>query len=102
MRPTGEVLHKGMLACVEGTGAWKTFYLKDHDTLEIVTEKKFYKIHFHELWKNPEYLPYLEAILEKTMVRTLESNETPDIDPDSYVDVKAVADLIEEEIGSDE
>lgn len=102
MRPKGEVEVNGMLTCVEGTGAWKNFYVKDPKILTNVIEKKFHKAKFDELWKNPEYLPYLEGILEATMVRKLESNIHPDIDVDSYVEVKAVADMIDEEIGSEE
>lgn len=102
MRPLGEVRVNGMLACVEGTSGWKNFYVKDPETLAVVMEKKFYKVDFDELWKNPQYLPYLEGILEASMVRKLESNEAPDIDPDSYVEVRAVADMLDEEIGSEE
>lgn len=98
MRPKGEVEVNGKLACVEGTGAWKTFYIKDKETLEIITSKKFYKTEFDELWKDPEYLPYLEGILEAVMVRKLESNVRPEIDVESYVEVQAVADMISEEI----
>lgn len=102
MRPTGEVEVGNYLACVEGTGAWKEFYLKDSKTLEVVKTKKFYKNKFDELWRDPEILPYLEKILEKTLVRVPDCSAMPDIDVDSYVEVAAVSDMLNEELGSEE
>lgn len=102
MRPAGEVEVNGKLACVEGEGGWKTFYVSDMDTLERVIEKKFRKEKFDELWNVPEYLPYLEGILESAMVVKMGQQHVPEIDSESYVEVQSVANLMAEELGGEE
>ena len=95
MRQHGEVVINNRLARVEGTAAWKTFYLKDVKTSEVVFKRNFYKEQFNELWLDPECLPWLEGILEDAMVRKLEGAvPMPDIDPASYVEVQALADVL--------
>jgi len=48
----------------------------DTDAGRPIIEKKFYKAEFGELLANPEYKPYLDALIESVLIRT--GNEPPD------------------------
>ena len=80
---------------VSGNGAWKNLTVATLDTGEVIVDKKFYKSDFHEIIDHPEYGQYVDMLLEKAMIRKNESDE-PDIDPESYTDIKAVHDQIME------
>jgi recombination protein RecA len=49
---------------ISGTGAWKEFQVSDIETGEIIEEKKFYKSDFGALMKDPQYKPYIDAVIE--------------------------------------
>jgi hypothetical protein len=74
---------------VSGTGAWKTFTVTNCDTGEVIVEKKFHKPKFNEIMTNPEYSGYIDDLLEAAMVKKF--NQDPDIDIESYEEVRAVA-----------
>jgi len=78
---------------VEGTGSWKKLEVVNEKNVKIV-EKKFYKSDFKEIMNDPQYKPWVDGLLEKAMVRTSSNSENVDIDPESYEEVKAVADLL--------
>ena len=80
---------------VGGNGAWKHLEVYNSEGEQII-EKKFYKADFHEIVSHPEYGQYVDMLLEKAMIRKNES-EDPDIDTESYTDIKAVHDHIMEE-----
>tara|TARA_B100001121_G_scaffold73002_1_gene64718 strand:- start:2369 stop:3568 length:1200 start_codon:yes stop_codon:yes gene_type:complete len=79
---------------VAGTGAWK--YLNVYDSNgEMIVDKKFYKANFDEIIEHPEYGKYIDMLLEKAMIRKNHDDE-PDIDIESYEEVKAIHDKIVE------
>jgi recombination protein RecA len=80
---------------VEGTGAWKKLEVVNEKNVKVV-EKKFYKADFKEVMNDPQYKPWVDGLLEKAMVRTSTNSENVDIDPESYEEVKAVAELLTE------
>jgi len=80
---------------IGGNGAWKHLEVYNNEGEQII-EKKFYKADFHEIVNHPEYGQYVDMLLEKAMIRKNES-EDPDIDTESYTDIKAVHDHIMEE-----
>jgi recombination protein RecA len=78
---------------ISGAGAWKNLLVTTLDTGDVIAEKKFYKADFHEIISHPEYGQYVDMLLEKVMIRKNET-EDPDIDPESYSEIAAVADHI--------
>jgi RecA/RadA recombinase len=81
---------------IAGNGAWKNLVVSTLDTGEVIVDKKFYKADFHEIIDHPEYGQYVNMILEQAMIRKNETEE-PDIDAESYSDIRAVHDHIIEE-----
>jgi recombination protein RecA len=95
LRKHGSEEINGYTIEVGGTGAWKHLEVYNNEGEQII-EKKFYKADFHEIVNHPEYGQYVDMLLEKAMIRKNES-EDPDIDTESYTDIKAVHDHIMEE-----
>ena len=91
LRKQGSVVADGVEITLSGTGAWKTLIASDVITGEVLAEKKFYKADFEEVWKDPEYRPYIDDMLELTMVRKMASPENMDIDPESYEEVRSIS-----------
>ena len=89
LRKHGPEVINGQTIEVGGNGAWKTLNVWSEDGEEIV-EKKFYKADFHEIINHPEYGQYVDLLLEKAMIRKNQDDEM-NIDPESYVEVEAVA-----------
>ena len=85
--------------CIEisGTGAWKHMSVTTLDTGEVIVDKKFYKANFDEIVNSPETNLYIEMLLEKVMIR--KSQEEPDIDHESYEEIRAIHDSIIENHG---
>ena len=83
------------LVKVSGTGGWKTLTIVDKATGKTISEKKFRKIDFHEIIDDPEYKDYVEDLIEKAMVKMLTSEEGVDINPESYEEIKALADELD-------
>ena len=46
---------------------------------------------FDKIVENPEYASYVDDLLEKTLVKKIESTEDMDIDPESYEEIRSVA-----------
>lgn len=73
---------------ISGTGAWKEFQVSDIETGEIIEEKKFYKSDFGALMKDPQYKPYIDAVIEAAYtvvpgdMLNVESEEEEDADED--------------------
>jgi len=76
LRDAGERIIGNKAICVSGTTAWKVFSVTDLDAGKPLIEKKFYKAEFGELLANPDYKPYLDALIENVLVRT--GDEAPD------------------------
>jgi len=82
---------------VEGTSAWKTIKVTNEKNENII-EKKFYKADFGDLWKDPQYKPWIDGLLEKALIRTAVSANDLDIDPESYEEMRALRDQM---VGAD-
>lgn len=76
---------------IEGTSAWKTMKVTNEKNENII-EKKFYKADFGEMWKDPQYKPWIDGLLERALVRTAVSTSDLDIDPESYEEMRALRD----------
>jgi hypothetical protein len=84
------------IAEVAGSGQWKTFRVTDVRTGEVFIEKKFRKAGFDELMCDKEYGPYIDALLEKAMVKVMSDPESVDINVDSYEEIKSLAAELDE------
>jgi len=76
---------------IEGTGAWKTLSVASIKTGEEITSKKFYKADFGEVWADPIYEQYVDALLENALVRKMSDDTEIDFDAESYSEVEALA-----------
>ena len=82
---------------IEGTSAWKTMKVTNEKNENII-EKKFYKADFGDMWKDPQYKPWIDGLLEKALIRTSVNMSDLDIDPESYEEMRALKDQM---IGTD-
>ena len=87
---------------VSGSGAWKNLTVTDVSTGEIIVEKKFYKADFGSVWKDPKHESYIESLLERCLVKTLQDPDSMDIDVESFEEVRALAMEAELLLDSDE
>ena len=76
---------------VSGTGSWKCLTVTNTETGEVLIEKKFHKPKFNEIMTDPEYSSYIDDLLDHVMVKKM-NNENPDIDVDSYEEIRSLAD----------
>ena len=95
LRKHGPEIVDGNEISVSGTGSWKNFSVASVETGEVMVEKKFYKSQFDEVMSDPEYSQYIDALLERAMVRKL--SQDPEIDTDSLSEVEAA--VMEMELG---
>jgi len=79
---------------VNGNGAWKHLNVATLDG-EIVFEKKFYKADFYKIMKSPETKSYVDALIEKAMVKSRVTDEDIHIDAESYEEVAALSEHID-------
>ena len=91
LRKHGPEIVDGNEINISGTGAWKNLAVVNVETGEILVEKKFYKADFGEVWKNPEYEPYIEKLLNCCLVKTLKDPESMDLDIESFEEVRSLA-----------
>lgn len=92
LRKNGPESANGYQIEVSGTGAWKHLNVYD-ESGEMIVDKKFYKSNFDEVIDHPEFGKYIDMLLEKAMIRK-NSDDEPDIDAESYEEVKAIHDEI--------
>ena len=92
LRKNGPESANGYQIEVSGTGAWKHLNVYDQAG-EMIVDKKFYKANFDEIIDHPEFGKYIDMLLEKVMIRKNNDDE-PDIDAESYEEVKAIHDEI--------
>ncbi|WP_438964807.1 recombinase RecA [Winogradskyella sp.] len=93
LRKNGEEKIDDHIVDVGGNGAWKTMCVYSPEG-EVIIEKKFYKADFGSLLSDKIHGPWIEKLLEKVMVRNNTSEY--EVDADSYVEVSAVVDELEE------
>ncbi len=90
LRKHGEEIIDKNVVTVSGTGSWKSLTVANSKTGEVIIEKKFYKADFDKIMRDPEYSPYIDKLLEATLVRKINVEEM-DIDTNSYEEVRSVA-----------
>ena len=77
---------------VAGTGAWKTLKVTNVSTNKVIYSKKFFKSDFEEIMTNPDSALYIDKLLERAMIRDSSlDNQVPDIDLDSFEEVRAIS-----------
>ncbi len=91
LRKFGSTTIDGHEIGVAGSGAWKTLTVVNLATGKEIVSKKFYKADFGNIWKDSEYTHYIDRLLEQCLVRKMESMDHVDLDPESYVEVEAIA-----------
>ncbi len=96
LRKHGEATIGDKVIRVAGTSAWKTLLVSDAKTGEVIAEKKFYKADFDEVLKDPEYKGYLEDLIEQAFVTRMSNPDSSNVDAESYEEVRALADDLED------
>jgi len=91
LRKHGSEVIDGKEISLSGTGAWKSLTVTDVDTGEILIEKKFHKPKFDEIMSNKEYSAHIDNLLERALVKSYRADDM-DIDPESYEEMRALAD----------
>ena len=91
LRKFGSAEINGKSIALKGTGAWKTMEVVDTSTGEVMLEKKFYKADFNQVWKDPEYKPYIDDLLEACMIRKMKNDDEIDINSESFEEIRSVA-----------
>ena len=54
-------------------------------------EKKFYKADFDQLLDDPQYSPYLDALLNRAMIRKMSNADDANVDSESYEEIRALS-----------
>ena len=90
LRKHGAGIVDGKEIHIAGSAAWKTLVVTNVSTGEILVEKKFYKNEFDEVWNNPNYGKYVNALLSAAMIRKLEEEEM-DVDVESYEEIRSIS-----------
>lgn len=93
LRDHGPDMVENHQVVIEGSGSWKVLRVTNEQNVNII-EKKFYKADFGDIMNNAEYKTWVDGLLEKAMVRLASNPADADIDPESYEEVKAVAELL--------
>jgi recombination protein RecA len=100
LRPMEPTSKGGKLISVDGTSAWKTFTVRDEKTEEIILEKKFHKSDFEDIIDDPQYVEYIDALIEDAFVKR--SNKGQEINTESYEEIRQVSFDLEESFVSPE
>lgn len=95
LRKNGPETIKDKTIEVGGTGSWKTLTVSDAKTGEVFVEKKFYKADFDQILASKEYQTFLEDLIEASLVKKSNSSAM-DIDVESYEEVRAVSDDLQD------
>ncbi len=91
LRKHGPEIIDGKEICVKGTSAWKNLTVTNTKTGEIEIEKKFYKADFGDVWKDEQFKPFIDSLLESVMIRKMTDEEAATLDTESYEEVRAAA-----------
>ena len=90
LRAHGPETISGLRLEVSGTGSWKAFTVLREETGEVLVDKKFYKAEFDKVLADPEMSEFLNDLIAAAMTRK-RSTEEPDIDAESYEEVRSIA-----------
>ena len=103
LRVGGPAVVNGKRIEVEGTGGWKTLTVREavgtdpkDASGELIIEKKFTKKEFHEIIEDPTMGPYIDDLMEAHFTRKMSDLEAVDVDDDSYVEISAIAQSVQE------
>ena len=102
LRKHGSEVINGEEVKISGTGSWKNLVVANAKTGEVIHEKKFYKVNFDEVMKDPQYKPYIDELISRMMVKHISNPENIEIDPESYEEVRSIAMEISEDVISPE
>ena len=91
LRKHGKEVINGNEISVSGASTWKNLTVINAETGELKLEKKFYKNDFDEVLNDPEYSLFLDALLERAMIRKMSDPNEENIDVESYEEIRAVA-----------
>jgi len=89
LRVHGPEMFDDKVVEVSGAGAWKSLTVRNLKN-ELLVDKKFYKAEFDQILADPELGAYCDDLLERAMVKILNSNESFDFDPDSYEEARSI------------
>ena len=92
LRKNGEEKINDHVVEVGGNGAWKHLTVYSPEG-ELILEKKFYKADFGSLISDGIHGPWIDKLLEKVMIRKNVTDD-PDVDVESYEEIKAIHDEI--------
>jgi len=91
LRKHGKEVIDGHEVSVSGTGTWKVLTVLNVATGKPVLEKKFYKADFDKLLEDPQYSPYLDALLNRAMIRKMSNSTDANVDSESYEEIRALS-----------
>jgi hypothetical protein len=60
----------------------------------LLIEKKFRKKEFDEVMKNPEFKPFIDQLIERAMVKVMNSTESINIDHESLVEMESLSEKL--------
>lgn len=89
------VIEDNIVYAAAGTGGWKTVSMSDANTGEVISEKKFRKTEFNEVMEDKEWKKAIDILLDHALVKVMSSNDHVEIDPESYEDVKSIAEALD-------
>jgi recombination protein RecA len=58
---------------ISGTSSWRVLNVLDDATGDVVLTKKFYKSDFDEVRRDPQYEPYVTALIDRVYTQTFEA-----------------------------
>ena len=90
-----DVIENNIIYAVAGTGGWKTISMTDVSTGEVISEKKFRKTEFNEIMADEEWKDAVDILLDHALVKVMSSQEHVEIDPESYEEVKSLAEALD-------
>lgn len=89
LRAHGKETINGKTISIEGAGAWKSLIVMDEMTGEVIKDRKFYKKDFDKILK--EEAEWIDPLYEKAMTYHLETPTEPDVDEESYEEIRTIA-----------
>jgi len=87
----GPVEYKNMIIDITGAGAWKNLSVTNSKDGTIIEEKKFYKAEFNDVWKSPQYSPYVDIVFNTAFAELVGNLKHVNIDHESYEEIRSVA-----------
>ena len=80
---------------ISGTGSWKSLTVTSKKTGTVELTKKFYKADFGVIWRDPQYTEYVDVVFDAAYADLTGQSKMPNIDIESYEEIKSIAIEIE-------